>query len=138
MSTETKKPDTEVKDILADAFSKYKKGEEKYGVIDLDKDPRDFIEEAEAELLDAIVYMAFEISKLRRLKRLRDTPMCGHDVGGKIEEIGQINWMRYYPKRKEGMLPHDAETCCECGKVYLSLYPLRMCGDHEGLELVKG
>ena len=33
------------------------------------------------------------------------------------------------------VLLREAETCPMCGKVYLSLYPLRLCGDHEGLEI---
>lgn len=37
---------------------------------------------------------------------------------------------------KEKVLLREPETCSVCGKVYLSLYPLRTCGDHEGLEAV--
>lgn len=48
----------------------------------------------------------------------------------------RLDWARYHPKGKEKVLLREAETCRECGKVYLSLYPLRMCGDHEGLERV--
>lgn len=70
MSENKTAPDAIVKGILDDAFSKYRKGEEKHGVIDLDNDPRNFLEEAEDELLDAIVYMAFEIRRIRALNIL--------------------------------------------------------------------
>jgi len=63
-----KKPDDELKEILTAAFSKYRKGEEKHGVIDIDSDPRNFLKEAEDELLDSIVYSAFEIARLRKLR----------------------------------------------------------------------
>ena len=39
-----------------------------YGPLDLGTDKRDFLREAEEELLDAINYLAFQVIKLRRLK----------------------------------------------------------------------
>jgi hypothetical protein len=38
--------------------------------------------------------------------------------------------------RKSGsrVLLREPERCLECGKVFLSLYALKSCGDHEGLE----
>ncbi len=59
--------DAEVKGIFEEAFERYKAGEKTYGVFDKEKDPRDFIREAEEELLDTIVYAAFEIARIRAL-----------------------------------------------------------------------
>lgn len=93
------KPDTELEGILSDAFAKYRRGEEKHGVIDIDTDRRDFLTEAEDELLDAIVYNAFQIGRLRRararleepaFKRLYDL-VSSLDESGLAELIEQIN-----------------------------------------------
>lgn len=32
------------------------------------------------------------------------------------------------------VLLREPERCAECNKVFISLYALRTCGDHEGLE----
>ena len=32
------------------------------------------------------------------------------------------------------VLLHEAETCLECKKKFLSLYPLKSCLSHEGIE----
>jgi len=53
--------------IGAEAFSKYQKGEKKHGVIDLSTDPRDFLIETRDELLDAIVYIKFEILRIEKI-----------------------------------------------------------------------
>lgn len=67
-------PDIRVECVLRDAFYKYREGEKKYGPLDRSTDPRNFLKEAEAELLDAIVYMAFEVLRLRDLDaRLNET-----------------------------------------------------------------
>ena len=34
------------------------------------------------------------------------------------------------------VLLHEPEVCRECGEVFQSLYPLRCCKDHEGLDRV--
>jgi hypothetical protein len=36
--------------------------------------------------------------------------------------------------RRRKVLLREPERCQECNGVYLSLYPLRECADHEGLE----
>lgn len=44
------------------------------------------------------------------------------------------------PVRRYGfgsrVLLREPEACAECNKVYLSLYPLRSCSDHDGLEKI--
>lgn len=60
--------DEAVKVVLRDAFSKYRAGARKHGEINIDADPRNFLKEAEQELLDSIVYTAFEILRLRRVE----------------------------------------------------------------------
>ncbi len=59
--------DREVRSIFDDALQKYHEGEKKYGELDIMKDPRNFLAEAEAELLDTMVYCAFEISRIRKV-----------------------------------------------------------------------
>ncbi len=36
--------------------------------------------------------------------------------------------------RSSRVLLREPERCAECNKVFISLYPLRACADHEGLE----
>ena len=54
--------------IIREALSKYEQGKIEYGEIDLATDKRDFIDEAEKELLDCINYCVFQILKLRKLR----------------------------------------------------------------------
>ena len=35
---------------------------------------------------------------------------------------------------ERSVLLREPEQCKECGKVFISLYELRCCTDHEGLE----
>lgn len=32
------------------------------------------------------------------------------------------------------VLLHEPEQCMECSKSFLSLYPIKNCGDHDGLD----
>lgn len=32
------------------------------------------------------------------------------------------------------VLLREPERCCECNKVYVALYPLRSCAEHEGFD----
>lgn len=34
------------------------------------------------------------------------------------------------------VLLREPEMCAECGSVFLSLYPIRRCNDHDGLEKI--
>ena len=65
--------DAEVKGIFEEALRRYKTGEQTYGVFDKDNDPRDLLKEAEEEMLDVIVYMAFEIARARGLRSRLDS-----------------------------------------------------------------
>ncbi len=62
--------DREVRSIFDDALQKYHEGEKKYGELDIMKDPRNFLAEAEAELLDTMNYLAFEIIRIRRVNAM--------------------------------------------------------------------
>ncbi len=69
--------DDEIKGIMGDAFDKYRAGEPKHGELDIMTDPRNFLAEAEEELLDTMVYCAAEIIRIRRVnaqlnKRIRE------------------------------------------------------------------
>ncbi len=54
--------------IIREAVSKFEIGRLKHGELDLSTDKRDFIHEAEQELLDCINYCVFQILRLRRIK----------------------------------------------------------------------
>lgn len=69
MIENTTTPDAVVRRVLDDAFAKYREGEKKHGVLDIDADPRNFLVEAERELLDAIVYACIEIARIRELNK---------------------------------------------------------------------
>jgi len=54
--------------VINEALSRYKAGRREYGQLDLTVDKRDFIREAEQELLDCINYCVFQIIKLRSVR----------------------------------------------------------------------
>lgn len=56
-------------EVVHALVSKANAGADKYGPLNLADDPRDFYDEAIAELHDSIWYMAFQIVRLRRLQR---------------------------------------------------------------------
>lgn len=43
---------------------------------------------------------------------------------------------RYRPRVSEKVLLREPERCSQCFKVFVSLYPLATCVDHEGLDSV--
>ncbi|MBI3755395.1 MAG: hypothetical protein HY265_04440 [Deltaproteobacteria bacterium] len=55
--------------VINEAIGKYKKGRDKYGSLALVRDKRNFINEAEQELLDCINYCVFQILRLRGIKK---------------------------------------------------------------------
>ena len=63
------KDDEAIQEVFRDAFGKYRGGARKHGEIDIDADPRNFLREMEQELLDAMVYLAFEVVRIRRIER---------------------------------------------------------------------
>lgn len=56
--------------VIREALKRYEAGRKEHGQLDLDADKRDFISEAEQELLDCINYCVFQDLRLRRLKGL--------------------------------------------------------------------
>ena len=55
----------ELEDIFAAALAKYREGVGKYGRYEPLTDSRDMIREAEAEILDAINYLAMFLMKIK-------------------------------------------------------------------------
>lgn len=55
--------------VFREALNRYKAGRKEHGQLDLSTDKRDFISEAEQELLDCINYCVFQVLRLRRIKR---------------------------------------------------------------------
>ncbi len=44
------------------------------------------------------------------------------------------DWTMFRPGKRSRVLLREPERCPECNKVFISLYPLRLCDDHEGLD----
>lgn len=57
--------------IFSEAMRKYHQGASKYGEYDPATDTRDFLKEAEAEILDAINYLAMHLMKVRAISKIR-------------------------------------------------------------------
>lgn len=66
MKAELKSQD--IKTVIREALGRYEAGRLKHGQLDLSGDKRDFLHEAEQELMDCINYCVFQILKLRRLR----------------------------------------------------------------------
>lgn len=63
------KPQTEnIEAVIREALNRYGRGRLEHGQLDLERDKRDFLKEAEQELLDCINYCVFQILKLRGIK----------------------------------------------------------------------
>ena len=58
----------ELRQVFNDALLKYERGENKYGQYNPKTDQRDLLIEAEAELLDALNYVAMHLLKLRAMR----------------------------------------------------------------------
>ena len=56
-------------EAMLELVTKAEKGREKYGVLNIETDTRDFREEATFELLDACWYLSTECARLRRHNR---------------------------------------------------------------------
>lgn len=54
--------------IFETAVLKYGEGERKYGRYDPATDTRDFLQETEAEIIDAINYLAMFLMKIRAIR----------------------------------------------------------------------
>ncbi|HHL39613.1 MAG TPA: hypothetical protein ENJ37_03835 [Deltaproteobacteria bacterium] len=76
--------------------------------------------------------MKFEQTETRRCG------LMGNYDGGFLHAGEAEDWLRHHPKGRERVLLRGPERCEECGRVYLSLYRLRGCVDHDGLERLDG
>jgi len=54
--------------VIREALTRYEAGRLEYGQLDLSRDKRDLIHEAEQELLDCINYCVFQIIRLRGIR----------------------------------------------------------------------
>ncbi len=50
--------------------------------------------------------------------------------------LPKYNRFGCYQMGKNRVLLREPERCLECAKVYISLYPLKSCLEHEGLDEV--
>lgn len=48
--------------------------------------------------------------------------------------FGGLDWFKESQFGRKRVLLRGPEKCLECGRVYISLYPLGRCLDHDGLE----
>ncbi|MBI5096177.1 MAG: hypothetical protein HZB32_00745 [Nitrospirae bacterium] len=63
------RPETkDIESIIREAIARYSVGRAEHGQLDLSQDRKDFISEAEQELLDCINYCVFQILRLRNIK----------------------------------------------------------------------
>jgi hypothetical protein len=55
-----------------------------------------------------------------------------------VNTVFNIGRQGSYFKRPAGprVLLREPEVCAECNKVFVSLYAIRSCADHQGLEQV--
>ncbi len=54
---------------------------------------------------------------------------------GSFGRSGELeDWLRHHPRGREKVLLREVEVCILCQKRFLSLYPLRSCSDHDGLD----
>ncbi len=60
-------------EVFEAALKKFQKGAAKYDTFDPASDTRDFLNEAEAEILDAINYLAMFLLKVRAIQRKAGT-----------------------------------------------------------------
>jgi len=60
-------------EVFKAASEKFLKGAAKYGTFNPASDTRDFLQEAEAEVLDALNYLGMFLVKLRTLQRKAET-----------------------------------------------------------------
>ncbi len=57
--------------VFGEALVKFRQGVAKYGDFDPATDSRDFLKETEAEILDAINYLAMFLMKLRAIREVQ-------------------------------------------------------------------
>jgi len=58
----------------------------------------------------------------------------GHGLSSTCFTGERDDWFNYNQRGKNKVLLREPERCWECGRVYISLYPLKLCSDHDGLE----
>ena len=69
MSKDNMRPQAkDIEAVIREALNRYGRGRLEHGQLDLSRDKRDFLKEAEQELLDCINYCVFQILKLRGIK----------------------------------------------------------------------
>ncbi len=57
------------------------------------------------------------------------------DVSGLDTDCsGGLDWFKHRQFGRKRVLLREPERCLECGRVFISLYPLGRCTDHDGLE----
>ncbi|MBI5492016.1 MAG: hypothetical protein HY893_03690 [Deltaproteobacteria bacterium] len=54
------------------------------------------------------------------------------EIEALASRFSKKSWVAH--KKNSRVLLREPEVCAECNKVFISLYPLRTCADHEGLD----
>lgn len=62
--------------VIKEALSRYNAGKAEHGELDLSRDKRNFLHEAEKELLDCINYCVFQILKFRMMSDMGKALKC--------------------------------------------------------------
>ena len=55
-------------------------------------------------------------------------------MGLSFDGMQPKDWTMFRPKVNSRVLLREPERCPECNRVFISLYPLRVCLDHQGLD----
>jgi len=58
----------DVRSVIDEALKRHRGGSQRYGDLNVEMDGRDFLHEAEMELLDFINYAVYQVLKLRSLR----------------------------------------------------------------------
>ena len=53
-----------------------------------------------------------------------------------IQFFDMLNFNEFMKKKDDDVLLRGPEPCKKCKRVFMSLYPLAKCCDHEGLEAI--
>ncbi|OGQ50712.1 MAG: hypothetical protein A3J24_08285 [Deltaproteobacteria bacterium RIFCSPLOWO2_02_FULL_53_8] len=56
------------------------------------------------------------------------------EIDFNVNESGTVAWAQRVGFRRSRVLLREPERCSECNRVFLGLYPVKFCAEHEGLD----
>ena len=67
-------------------------------------------------------------------ENIREVATMGHGLSSTCFTGERDDLFKYHQRGRNKVLLREPERCWECARVYISLYPLKLCLDHDGLE----